>query len=422
MRENHWWEETILIGVASAILCLGLLAVELATTHKIEPKPLLWGVMVPLAGLASHIFLCWGKKNTEPYIFPLILFLIAIGLTMLFRLKAAFFTAQVLWVLVGLGIFSAVASLLPSAAVLEKYKYTYGIIGIFLIAVTTIFGVDIGGHRDWLILGPIHIETYEFAKIFVILFLAGYLSENREILMLPTRKIGILSLPPLRFIAPLLAMWGLAMLMLMFQRDLGAAILFFGTFIIMVYMTSGRISYTIMGLCLFALGAVPSYFLYAHVHGRVAVWLNPWQDPNGSAYQVVQSLFALGSGGMLGSGLTYGHPLFIPEVHTDFIFAAIAEEMGFAGSAALMLAFILLSYRLFRGALRAQRAFAALTIGGLASLFTLQVFIIIAGVTKFLPLTGVTLPFVSYGGSSMVSNFILMGIIYRMIQEGGGYA
>jgi len=250
--------------------------------------------------------------------------------------------------------------------------------------------------------------------LFIVLFLAAYLSERQEVLAFATRRFGPLVLPHPRFIAPLLAVWGLAMLMFVAQRDLGSALLYFGITVIMTYMASGRLSYVVIGAFLFFVGSVACYKLYPHVAVRVDIWLDPWVDPSGKAYQIVQSLFALGTGGILGSGLTYGYPTMIPEVHTDFIFAAIGEEMGFMGSAAVLFLYMILVYRAFRVALKAVEPFRVLVAAGLAVFLALQVFLIVGGVTKFFPLTGITLPWISYGGSSMVSNFIVLGMLYAI--------
>ncbi|MCE5284946.1 MAG: FtsW/RodA/SpoVE family cell cycle protein, partial [Pelosinus sp.] len=257
-------------------------------------------------------------------------------------------------------------------------------------------------------------QPSECAKLFIVLFLAAYLNERRELLSFATKQYGPLTLPHPRFIAPLLTVWGLTMVMFVLQRDMGSALLYFGVIIIMTYMVSGKKSYIFLGTLLFLIGSFICYKLYGHIQVRVDIWLNPWNDPNGKAYQIVQSLFALGSGGVLGSGLTYGFPTMIPEVHTDFIFAAIGEELGLMGTGAVLMAYMLLIYRFFRISLLAEFSFSMLVAGGLAAVMALQVFLIIAGVTKFFPLTGITLPFVSYGGSSVVSNFILLGMLFAI--------
>jgi len=282
--------------------------------------------------------------------------------------------------------------------------------------------VDVGGNKNWLVFGPVRFQPSEFAKLFIVLFLAAYLSERREVLAFATRSFGPLVLPQPRIMAPLLAIWGLAMLMLVAQRDLGAALLFFGTATVMIYLASGRPGYLWWGAGMFLVGTALAYALYPHVRVRIDIWLDPWADPSGKAYQIVQSLFALGSGGALGSGLGYGFPNLVPEVHTDFVFAAIGEELGLAGAGAVMMLYILMVYRVFRAALLAPTPFRALLAGGLAVLLALQVLVIVGGVTKFLPLTGVTLPLVSYGGSSVVATFILLGMVLAMSERRAGDA
>lgn len=415
---NYERQATQLLFIAGAIFTNGLLVI-LLTTHNMDVQAAGVAVCVFLGFLVLHWVLHAAGRIGDPLLLPLVAFLVAIGLIMLLRLKADLFWAQLRWTVFGLAAFAATALWLPDPVLLERYKYTWGVSAVFLIAVTVLFGVDIGGNRNWIILGGLHIEPSEFAKILIVFFLAGYLADYREVLAAPTEKIGIFFLPPLRFIAPLLTMWGLTMLMLVFQRDLGAAMLFFGIFLCLVYMASGRISYVVMGMLLFSLGVGLAYLFVPHVHERFAIWLYPWRDPMGAAFQVVQSLFAFGAGGMLGSGLTYGYPQLIPAVQTDFILAAIGEEIGFLGVAAVMMAFLLLAYRGFRIALQAHRDFPALVAGGLSAIFAMQVFIIVAGVTKFLPLTGITLPFISYGGSSLVSNFLFAGILHRIAQSEG---
>jgi cell division protein FtsW (lipid II flippase) len=228
-----------------------------------------------------------------------------------------------------------------------------------------------------------------------------------------------LQLPPLRFIAPLICIWGMAVLMFVVEKDLGSALLFFGMALLMTYMATGSKSYVFLALAFMAVAAVASYAMFGHVRVRFDIWLDPWQDPNGMAYQVVQSLFALGTGGIWGTGFGYGHPGFIPEVHTDFIFSAIVEEMGLTAGIMLIACYVLLFWRGIRASLRQKNASEALLMAGCSTLIILQMFIIIAGVTKFLHLTGITLPFVSYGGSSMVSSFILLALLLALTKEQG---
>lgn len=409
--------ERNLLLIAGIIMLNGILAVNLAQ-GVIDYSTL--GVA---CGLIAGFFVVNAVLHKtghlgDPLFLPLAALLSAIGLTMILRLKPELFFVQGKWICIGLLVFLLSIFLSRKLEQVANFKYVCGFIGVGLLLFAILFGVDIGGHKSWVIIGPVRFQPSEFAKVFIVLFLAAYLSERRELLNLATRHYGPLVLPHPRFIAPLIAVWGIAMMMFVLQRDMGAALLYFGIAIIMTYMVSGRLSYVIIGFVLFLIGSVICYKLYTHIQTRVDIWLNPWADPNGSAYQILQSLFALGSGGIMGSGLTYGFPAMIPEVHTDFIFAAIGEEMGFVGAGAVMIIYIIMVYRAFRVAVLSTMPFSMLVAGGLAVSMALQIFLIVGGVTKFFPLTGITLPFISYGGSSVIANFILLGMLFSISEAG----
>ncbi|MBP2644817.1 MAG: cell cycle protein [Firmicutes bacterium] len=409
--------EVKLLVLPGLMLLAGIGAVSLAI-GKIDSLVLGIAAALAVSFVAVHYLLMWIGRHGDPFLLPIASVLAAIGLIFVFRLKPELFIMQALWVWSGLIAFILAAAVGKRVESWADYKYIWGAVGLILLLVTALFGVEIGGNKNWLIIGPIHLQPSEFAKLFIVLFFAAYLSERRELLAYDTKKIGPLVVPHQRVLAPLLAVWGIAMLMLAIERDLGAAFLFFGTALLMLYMASGRYSYLIWGGGMFSMGAFAVYALYPHVRPRIDTWLNPWADPNGAAFQVVQSLFALGSGGVLGSGLGYGFPNLIPEVHTDFIFSAIGEEMGLLGSGAVLLLYITLVYRVFRIALVAKTVFNVILAGGLAALLGLQILVIVGGVTKFMPLTGVTLPFVSYGGSSMVGTFVLLGLVFALSEVG----
>lgn len=402
--------ERHLLMLSGLIGFCGILAVSLANM-TISYKILLPAIGILFFPLLIQFILDKTGYQGDPFLLPLAVALAGIGLTMILRLKPNLYFLQALWILIGLIIFSFSTFFFRRIEEIAQYKYLCGIIGIGLLLTALVFGVDIGGNKNWVLIGPVRFQPSEFAKIFIVLFLAAYLTERHELLSMATKRYGIFALPHPRFIAPLLALWSLAMLIFVIQRDLGSALLFFGVTIIMAYMASGRLNYIAIGMILFLVGSLVCYKLYSHVQVRVDIWLNPWSDPNGKAFQIVQSLFAFGSGGILGTGLTYGYPDLIPEVHTDFIFAAIGEEMGFLGAAGVLLIYIIVICRSFKIALAAFRPFSALVAAGLATSMALQIFIIVGGVTKFFPLTGITLPFVSYGGSSMVANFALLGLL-----------
>jgi len=282
------------------------------------------------------------------------------------------------------------------------------------------FGHEQGGAKSWLDFGVFHFQPSEFVKILVVLFLASFLAENRPVLTAGTKNLGWLSLPGPQEWGPLVAMWGVSLLLLIFQKDLGAALIYFSTFLTMVYVATSRIFYVLFGMVLFMAGAAASFYFFEHVRARVETWLNPWPYIETTGYQVIQSLFAINSGGMIGTGLGEGYPEFIPIVHTDFIFSAICEETGLIGGVGVIILFMIFVFRGIRIALRTRDEFAALVASGLTALMGLQAFIIIAGVTKLLPLTGVTLPYMSYGGSSLVANFILLGLLMNISHEADG--
>ena len=392
------------------ILLLGTGVLLLA--HRLTADLLLlpWLAAV-IVGAFFTQFILGRRDGTDLTLFPAAMLLASLGLIMIGRLKPALFLTQMRWLLLGLIVYLFLVFLGERVLRLLSYPYLLGVFCLLLLCSALFFGTEIGGSRNWIVFGPFAVQPSEFGKIVIIMFLAAYLTEHREVLTLPRHRLLWLKLPVLRFIAPLLLIWGIAILMFVVQRDLGSALLFFGIAVSMTYMATGRKSYVALAFAFFLGAAALSYSFFSHVRVRFNIWLDPWSDPSGSAYQVVQSLFALGSGGVWGTGFAHGHPNLIPEVHTDFIFAAIAEELGLLGSLGVMLVFALFFYRAIRIALACREETRILLAAGIAVVFLLQAFIIIAGVTKFLPLTGITLPFVSYGGSSMIASFMLLGIL-----------
>lgn len=354
------------------------------------------------------------KRQFDSYLLPLAAFLTSVGLLMIYRLKEGLFFPQLKWAFIGVLFFFLIAVASKKIQTLVHYKYMIGLFAVFLLIATIFFGSDIGGSRNWIIMGPARFQPSEFAKIAIIVFLAAYLIEHRVLLADPERKKWGFSLPPLRFIAPLITIWGIALLMFLLQRDLGSALLFFGIAIFMTYIATGNVSYMAMAAMFFAISSIVGYFLFSHVRVRVAIWLHPWDDPTGQAYQIVQSLFSFAAGGVFGTGLTLGQPALIPEVHTDFIFSAIAEETGLIGALAVIFVYMLFLHRGFKIAMTCKNEMNMLLAAGLTVSFAIQVFIILAGITKLLPLTGITLPFVSYGGSSMVASYIMAGLLFSL--------
>lgn len=293
---------------------------------------------------------------------------------------------------------------------LRDYKYTWALAGILLTASVSVFGVEINGARLWFDLKLFYFQPAELLKIMLVIFFAAYLSEKRALLVAPF-AVGRLRLPPLPYLFPALLMWVASLGLFAIQKDLGQALLVFGIFLSMLYLASGRLSYVFGGLVAFALGATAMYRVFPHVRVRVQIWIDAWRYGLGNGTQLVQSQYALASGGIFGQGLGQGNPTYIPLVHTDFVFSAIGEELGALGTVALLLLYLFFVYRAFRIALDAVDDFSRFLAAGFAVTLGLQAFIIIAGDTGLIPLTGITLPFISYGGSSLLSNFMITGIL-----------
>ena len=402
------------------VLLLGIGLVLLAVERK---QPVDWqtltGAGLFAAGLlAAASWVRWRLPAADQLLLPLAATLASLGQLMTSRLEPSLGPRQGMWVLAGLGAL-AVITLLPSAARLRRYRYTWATLGVLLLVVTLVFGSDPNGSgaRLWLALGPVNFQPMELVKLLLVVFLAAYLEEHRELLALAGRRFGRLWLPPVPYLAPMLLMVGIVLAILFWQRDLGPALLLFSVMLAMLYAASGRLSYVGLGLGLLILAGLLAGRLFEHVRVRVENWIDPWSQAAGSGYQLVQALYALASGGVIGTGLDAGSPRYIPAVHTDFVIAAIGEEIGLVGSLAVVNLFILLTLLGFRVALRARSGFNALLATGATSVLAIQALIILAGTLKLIPMTGITLPFVSYGGSSVLANFLLIGVLLTVSHE-----
>jgi cell division protein FtsW (lipid II flippase) len=363
----------------------------------------------------------WARvrmPRADPFILPIAATLAAVGQIMTSRLEPDLGPRQGLWVLIGLGAMTFVA-LLPTVEWLRAYRYTWATLAIVLQVLTLLFGRDPNGSGAalWFIVGPVSIQPMEVVKLLLVVFLAAYLDDYRELLSVAGRRIGPVRLPPVPYLAPILVMVGAALLLFWLQKDLGPALLFSAVLLVMLYMASGRLGYVVLGLILLVLGFALADRVFSHVHTRVLVWLDPWANSASIGYQLVQALYALASGGTFGAGLDMGSPRYIPAVHTDFVIAAVGEELGLAGTLAIVCLFVLLVQRGFMVALNARSGFSALLAGGLTTVLALQALIILAGNLELIPLTGITLPFVSYGGSSVVANFVLVGLLLKISND-----
>ncbi|MCF0104952.1 MAG: FtsW/RodA/SpoVE family cell cycle protein, partial [Eggerthellaceae bacterium] len=329
---------------------------------------------------------------------------------------------QIIWLFAGVVCMILVLIFVQNIDKLMRFKYTLMVLGIILLAapMLPVVGREISGSRIWVSLGILSFQPGEFAKLCIIVFLAGYLSAMRERLSVSTWRIGSLRLPDPSSLLPLLGMWAVSMLIAVFEKDLGSALVFFTMFIILLYIASGRKIYVIIALLHLVIGAFLLYQFFGHVQDRVEIWLDPFQDPQGAGYQVCQSLYSLVDGGLTGRGIGNGLAKLIPVVESDFIFVAIGEEMGLLGAAGVLLLFLCFAIRGFITASRAKSDISSLIAVGLTGVIVVQAFIIVGGVTKLIPLTGITLPFVSQGGSSMMASLIAVGLILRCGDSGTG--
>jgi len=348
----------------------------------------------------------------DPYLLPTVQLILVIGLVFLTRISPASALKQFWWACLGLFVFYIVLYALRDYRILGRFRYLFGFSAVILLFITLLFGVTRGGATSWLKIGGLNFETEELVKVAMLIFLASYLSEKEEILRIGTVQIGRFSLPDWRTLGPFLVMGGFSLLLLAAQKSLGTALVFFSLYVLVLYVVTERLLYLGIAIPVFLCTGTIGYFLFGHVRVRIATWLNPWADPGGTGYQIAQSLFAIGGGKVLGTGLGNGIGAFqVPAASTDFIFSIIAEEMGLAGAMALLMLFSVVVMRAFYISMQAQDRFGQILAAGIGILVGTETIIILAGVTKLLPLTGIPLPWVSYGGSSLLIHFLLLSVL-----------
>jgi len=429
------WTEARLLAIVGVALIVGSVSLSAGLTGKLAlyaPQ----GLSVYLLALAgAHVAQVLAGRRSDEVLLPVVGLLGGISLLLMQRLPQDLQTleigdstlglgeVQLVWLVLAIAIATTLGIVVRSDSWLRRYKYTWAAAGIGLLLLTFVFGTDVAGQRLTLRIGPLSGQPSELLKVILVVFLAGYLSENRPLLIEQDTRIGPIRLPPLPYLAPMVAMWAIALLIVVIQRDLGAALLFFAVFLALVYAATGRISLVVIGTILFFAGSALMADLFPHVRARVEIWLDPFADPLGAGFQIVQSLHAFARGGLIGTGLGEGLPMVggrlpIPEVHTDFPLAALGEELGLVGVIAILGLFFVVIERGLRIGASAADDFRAILATGLALVVGVQAFIIAAGNLKVLPLTGVTLPFVSYGGSSLVVNAIVVGLLLALSDKG----
>jgi cell division protein FtsW (lipid II flippase) len=402
----------------AVILSVGAyVLVTLGKTGKTPPGIAGFVAVIAASYLAAHFLVTRLAPAADPVLLPVAAMLSGLGYAMIYRLDSGRAADQFGWLMLSLFLFAATLFVIRDHRILDAYTYTIGLAGIFflLLPIAPGIGRTINGARLWVRLGLV-FQPAEIGKVLLVVFLASFLNAKKELLAAATHRIGPLHLPPLRYMGPLLVAWFVSLAVLFAEKDLGSSLLFFGIFVVMLWTATGRASYLLLGLVLFAIGAWIGYAAFGHVQDRVTIWLHALdaQHIHNDGYQVAQGEFAMATGGIVGTGLGQGHPNIIPSVWTDFIFAAFGEELGLFGATALLLLYVALIGRGFRAAVASEDGFGKLLAAGLASALALQTFIIVGGVTRLIPLTGITLPFVSYGGSSLVSNFVLLALLVRV--------
>ncbi len=412
--------------IMAVLLSLGaLILVTFAQSDTLPASFFVHALFVVAIAAVSHTVVRRFAPNADPILLPCAITLAGIGFAVVKRLDPALAGPQTVWIAVGAGAFCLTLIILRDHRILENFRYSLMLLGVALLMLplAPVIGKTVRGARLWVEIGPINFQPAEAAKIVLAAFLAGYLAAKREVMTVPTARIGPWKLPAPRHFGPLIIAWVLSLAVMIWQRDLGSSVLFLSLYIVTIYVATQRASYVAAGGAMLVGGILFANIAFAHVQRRISAWLDPWQDISGAGFQIAQSLFALGTGGIAGEGLGKGRPDFIRSgVTTDFIFSAIGEELGLLGTTAVLLLFAVIVGRGLHIGLRSREPFGTLLAVGLTSIVAVQTFLIVGGVTRLIPLTGITLPFVSYGGSSIVANFVLIAILLRISNAEAGAA
>jgi cell division protein FtsW (lipid II flippase) len=408
MRTPRFRELMNLLAVA-VLTGVGFLSVYTARQQEITSTSLVYAGFFLALYFVAHLGLRAGLPDADPWLLPLSALLTALGLTEIYRLNPLLARDQSIWIVVGLIGFLGLILVVGDHRRLESYKYSLGVAAVALLVLTMLVGTTINGAKLWIRAGGVQVQPGEFSKLLLVIFLAGYLREKRELLAMAHRRVLGIGLPAARHLGPLLVMTGVALGVVAVMNDMGTALLLYGIFLAMVYVATGRRVYTVAGLILFAVGSWAVYHVTPHVQERFTVWLDPWKTPRTGGYQIIQSIESIADGGIFGSGLGQSFQVF--DNGSSVIPAVWANETGLAGAAGLLLIYLLFAYRGFKIASLADDGFSKLLATGLTFAVTLQAFLIVGGITRLIPLTGITLPFMSYGGSSILANFMLLALL-----------
>ena len=420
--------ELILLILAWGIGVLGTQQVAWATGEGLHSRFWITAGVVGALALIAHIIVRWRVPYADPFLLPIATLLTILGLVMIYRLDVAALQRaerngnpaptpdvynQLTWYAVAVLLFVLVLLVLRDHRILQRYTYTFGLLGVILLLLplAPVIGATVNGATLWVRVGGFTFQPAEAAKILLAIFFAGYLVVTRDSLALVRTKVLGVPLPRARDLGPILIVWMVSLGVLVFERDLGTSLLFFGLFVCMLYIATQRWSWLVLGLLLFAVGAVFAYLAFGHVRTRVQVWLDPFAFSDTGGYQIVQSLYGFANGGLFGTGLGRGYPELVPFANTDFIMSGLGEELGLTGAIGIMLLYAILIERGLRIAVSVRDPFGQLLSAGLSIPLAIQVFVIVGGVTRLIPLTGLTTPFLSYGGSSLVANWAIIAIL-----------
>ncbi|TFV57577.1 FtsW/RodA/SpoVE family cell cycle protein [Geodermatophilus sp. DF01-2] len=419
--------ELALLAFAVLITLVAQAIVDLTVTGSLTTELATFGLWFAALWTVVHLVVRRWAPYADPLLLPAVALLVGLGLTMIHRLDLADQVdgaggrenapAQLVWATLGVVLFVVVLVVLRDHRLLSRFAYTLALVGLVLLAIPAVLPAslsEVNGAKIWIRVAGFSIQPGEFAKICLTVFFAAYLVDKRDVLALASRRVMGLELPRGRDLGPVLVAWMLSILVLVFERDLGSSLLLFGIFVVMLYVATERASWLVIGLGLFAGGALIAYQLFGHVQQRVDSWLDPFAYYEGSGFQVAQALFGLGTGGLFGAGLGGGRPDTVPIAESDFIAAAIGEELGLFGLVAVIIVYLILVERGLRTSLIVRDAFGKLLAAGLSFTIAWQVFVVLGGVTGLLPLTGLTTPFLAYGGSSLVANFVLVAVLVRI--------
>jgi cell division protein FtsW (lipid II flippase) len=410
---------------ASLLVTAGFAGVFIQRSNQLSNVSLTYGAIFLGLCIAAHVFIRMTLPHADPYLFPLIALLASFGIVMIYRIDSTLARQQAQWFVLGLVLFAGTIVMFRDYRKLENYRYVIVVGSIALMLMPRLPGIGYQANGAYLgvrIPGLFVFQPAEFAKIGLVVFLASYLRDTRQVLVMGARRILGVTIPPLKHFGPVLVFWGLAMLILILLHDIGSSLMFYGGLLAVLYVATGRLSFVVVGLIAFALGAWYLGTHIPHVHDRVEAWLHPLTPQLyhrvGGSFQLANSIFAQAAGGLFGEGfgqatLTIPGTNFnlLPAPQTDMIYAVITDELGLFGAAAVLLTYLLFIARGFKTAVLARDSFSKLLAAGLTAMFALQVFVIVGGVTRVIPLTGVTLPFISYGGSSLVANFVLLALL-----------